>query len=376
MPNDTPFNVVLIAEGSGGHLIPALEVAHRLAKLGARTQVWYAQRRTLAPLMNALIEDVADPAIECRPLDVLGGGTLLGRLWQCGQLWSKSQRCFDAFTPDVVIGFGGWISAPVVLAARQRRIPCLLHEQNVVLGRANRWLSRWVDRVAVSFPETTALLNGHPAVVTGMPVRERIGDSTRTRSVRFGLDPQRPTLLVLGGSQGSRALNTMMQGVAEQLAPGERQRWQVLHVAGAVDAQRLREAYASRHMTAWVGAFLSEMDAAYAQADVVLARAGASTIAELASCGKPAVLIPYPGAAGHQLVNARLVEAIGGGVVIEERRASPSRVLGVLRTLLADARLRQMMGGQMRELATPHAAERLTQAILALRPTAFIRGAR
>ena len=226
MQKNTPLSVVLVAEGSGGHLIPALEVAHRLAKLGARTQVWYAQRRQLAPLASALMEDVVDPAIELHPLGVTGGRNLLGRLWQCGQLWYQSERCFAERAPDVVVGFGGWISAPVVLAARRRQIRCLLHEQNAALGRTNRWLSRWVDRVAVSFPETTARLNGQPAVVTGMPVRETIGDPTRTRAVRFGLDPQRPTLLVLGGSQGSQAINAMMSDIAEQVSPDERQRLQ------------------------------------------------------------------------------------------------------------------------------------------------------
>ena len=367
------MNVLLVAEGSGGHLIPALEVAETLAQHGARIKVWYAQRRQAAPLTDALLRP--HPSIDVDAIPVEASPNLVERLWRCGQLWRRAQRCFDTFAPDVVVGFGGWVSAPVVLAAclrqgfgrqaKNRRIGCLLHEQNVVLGRANRWLAPWVDRIAVSFRETQVRPHRAPSVMTGLPIRQGIGRTARAQAAaRFGLDPERPTLAILGGSQGSRAINRVMLEAAARFSPAERERWQLLHVTGSAEAHTVRAAYRAQGVTAWVAPFLVEMDAAYALADVVIGRAGASTIAELARCGTPAVLIPYPYAGNHQRANAAVVEAIGGGVLIDESAATPARVLGAIRRLLGDRRLRLMMGRQMRELGCADAADRLRDVIV------------
>jgi UDP-N-acetylglucosamine--N-acetylmuramyl-(pentapeptide) pyrophosphoryl-undecaprenol N-acetylglucosamine transferase len=354
----------LVAEGSGGHLVPALQVAQTLAKTGARIKVWYAQRQRTARLANALTQEAMDAPIDVDPIPI-DASNPLRRLWHCGQLWHRAQRCFDTFSPDVVVGFGGWISAPVVLAAKQRRIGCVLHEQNVVMGRANQWLARWVDRVAVSFHETQAMLHSTPSVLTGLPVRQRIGQPSRAEGAeQFGFNPNQPTLLILGGSQGARTINRLMTQVIARLSSQERQTWQVLHLVGPSGEAAVEEAYAAHHVTSWITSFLVEMEAAYAQADVVISRAGASTIAELARCGKPAILIPYPYAGGHQRANAQLVEAIGGGLMIEESEATPERVLGATRRILADQRLQIMMGAQMRSLNFPDATERLSDAIV------------
>jgi UDP-N-acetylglucosamine--N-acetylmuramyl-(pentapeptide) pyrophosphoryl-undecaprenol N-acetylglucosamine transferase len=357
----------LVAEGSGGHLIPALQVAESLAKTGVRATVWYARRHPSASLADALVKEAAEAGVEVHAILGETRRSLLGRLWQGGQLWSQTRRWLEASSPDVVVGFGGWVSAPVILAARWQRIHCMLHEQNVAVGRANRWLVRWVDRVAVSFQETQHALTGTPAVVTGMPVREAIGRCSReAHAARFGFSVAQPTLLVLGGSQGSRAINRIVGEFVERATSDERRRWQFLHITGAADEADVHHLYARHEVTAWVAPFLVEMDAAYAQADVVIARAGAATITELARCGKPALLIPYPYAGGHQLVNARLVEQCGGGLVIEEGESTAMRLLSAVRRLLADDRLRLIMGQQMRGIDVPDAAERLTHTIMEL----------
>lgn len=358
------LKVLLVAEGSGGHLIPALQVAKALAKSGARIKVWYAQWQQTAPLADALVHETGDGLVDVNAIATDGSRSLLGRLRQCGQLWHQAQQCFETFSPDVVVGFGGWVSAPIVLAARRQRIGCLLHEQNVVMGKANRWLAPWVNRVALSFPPPPPRARPPHSLMTGMPVRQTIGRVSRERAAqRFGFDPARPTLLVLGGSQGSRALNRLMLETLPSWSAEERQRWQIIHVTGSADERRVAAAYAQAGVTARVASYVVEMDAAYAQADVVVARAGASTIAELAKCGKPALLIPYPYAGGHQRANARLVETVGGGLMLEESEARPSRLMSAFRRLLADARLRAIMGAQMQTLYCDDAAERLTQAI-------------
>jgi UDP-N-acetylglucosamine--N-acetylmuramyl-(pentapeptide) pyrophosphoryl-undecaprenol N-acetylglucosamine transferase len=257
----------------------------------------------------------------------------------------------------------------VVLAAKTHRIRCLLHEQNVVMGRANRLLSRWVDRVAVSFPGSTPSGQGEPAgrrvVVTGLPLREMIGRSSREESAgRFGLSAEQPTCLVLGGSQGARVINRLLIEMASRLSTEERCRWQFLHITGPSDAAAVRRAYALHGLRAWTSEFLVEMEAAYALADLVIARAGASTIAELARCGIPALLIPYPHAGGHQRANAQLVEAVGAGVLVQEADATPESLLSIARRILGDPKLRAMMGAQMRALHASNATQRLTDEIV------------
>lgn len=376
-----PLNVLLVADGSGGHLIPALRVAERLAQSGAHIRVWYAQRQPFTRLISGLTPSVTAGDIQVDPMPVPASSNVFQRLWRCGQLWHRAHRCFETFGPDVVVGFGGWVTAPVVLAAcarrtrlcwRRRRAPAarrpirsVLHEQNVRMGRANRWLSRWVDRVAVSFHATQAALGGRPSVVTGLPIRRSIGTVSRRESAQqFGFHLDRPVLLVLGGSQGARAINRLMGQVAASASAAERETWQVIHLTGPCDEAAVRQAYASCGLKAWVAPFLVEMETAYALADLAIARAGASTIAELARCGIPAVLIPYPYAGGHQGANARLVESVGGGLVISESEATPERLLGDLRRFLGDARLRSIMGQQMRSLQCPDAADQLCHAIL------------
>ncbi len=355
------LKALFVADGSGGHLIPALETAVVLARTGADVRVWYAQRPQAGGWAQALAREIAGAAVAVAPIPVLAQPRLLDRLGESRRLWSRAAQCFASFGPDIVVGFGGWVSAPVVLAARLHRIKCVIHEQNVVMGRANRWLARWVDRVAVTFPHSA----WGRAVQTGLPVRSRIGTMSRMDAVaRAGFEASRPTLLVIGGSQGARAVNRIVVDALSHALDEERGRWQVLHLTGAADEAMVRRSYAERGMTAQVAAFVTGMADAYAAADLVIARAGASTIAELARCGLPAILIPYPHAQGHQRANARLVATLGGAMVIEESALAPALLLEAIRRILADAGAREAMRMGMRTLAVPDAAERLTGAIL------------
>lgn len=369
-----PARILLVAEGSGGHLIPALEVSQALAASGERVLVLYAQRPQVASLLDGLLQDINQTRLQLRPFSLapcpLAAARGLWRLWQSRTVWQIACECLRTFHPQVVVGFGGWLSVPVILAARQQQIPTLLHEQNVRLGRANRFLLDWADQIALSFAESRDDVTGSPAVITGLPIRRSIGTASREQAAqRFGLRADALTVLILGGSQGSRALNRLVEELLPELSMAERQSWQFIHLAGAEDAPTVTHAYEALGLRAWVTAHLTDVAAAYALADVVVARAGASTVVELAQCGKPAVLIPYPHAAGHQLANARLVESAGAGIVLEEHLASPERLLSPLRQLLRDQRLRWIMGTQMHTLACPDSTHRLARAILTLAAT-------
>ena len=362
------LRVLVVAEGSGGHLIPALQTSQALSASGAEVLCWYAAR----PTTDGLLAELWDPAsgVRLEPLPIRAGARRhpARRIWEMGRLWRAAQMQFHTFRPHVVAGFGGWMSVPVVLAARRRRIPTLIHEQNAALGRANRLLKPWVDLLALSFPTASADAEARlrpPTVLTGLPTRGAIGALTRAEAARrLGGDADRPTVLVVGGSQGSRALNQLACGMADHMTEAERASWQIVHLAGSAEEATVDAAYRRAGVRAVVRPYLADMQLAYAAADVVISRAGASTIAELARCGLPGILVPYPYAGGHQRHNAQLVERLGGGVRCEESQIQPEQLLGLLRRLLSDARLRWMMGQQMRTLAQPDAAGRLADVIL------------
>lgn len=362
MDNGMPWEALLVAEASGGHLIPAMELARALAARGASVRLWHPPRAQVRWLTDRLAS--AEQTVKVEPLPVPPGRGLWARAWSLAALWRHSRRAFARRRPDVVVGFGGWVSVPVLLAARQQGIPCVIHEQNVDLGRANQWLAPRVDKVAVSFAQTQHASGMREAVCTGLPVREEIGAGRReAAAAHFGLEVPRLTVLVLGGSQGSERLNTLWTQAAARLGSEERCRWQVVHVTGAADEARVLAVYAEHGVAAWAAASLQEMAHAYALADVAVARAGASTAAELSRCGVPSVLIPYPLARGHQRANARLLAAAGGAVVIEDAEADAGRVLGAVRELLADAPRRGRMSRRLRALDVPDATQRLAEVI-------------
>ena len=357
------IRVVLVSEGSGGHLIPATEVAKALAGSGHRVRLVYVQRPQLSALMRHSLDHLQVMGVE---LVAIQPGWRLG---QAARLWWWAYRMLSRWGIQLVVGVGGWVCIPFVLAARQRRIRSLLHEQNVGLGRANRLALRrhWVNHLAISFEQTRAFLNGTPTTVTGLPTRSGAQVGSRAQAAQwFGLGAEAWTVLVIGGSQGSRALNRVMTDLLPHLSEAERSAWQFIHLAGAREAHDVRQRYDASGVRGWVDAHVAEMAFAYRLADLVIARAGASTLAELARYGCPAILVPYPYAAGHQRDNARLVESVGGGVMIEEAEVSAPRLLSLLRRIAADDRLRQMMATQMRTLAQPDATTRLATLIEAI----------
>lgn len=359
---------LLVAEGSGGHLIPALEAARELCESGASVEVLYAQRAQVAGLVEELLRGAQACGVRIRPVAIhaapRGVPRALWRGWQAVTMWRMARTVFREHAPNVVAGFGGWVCLPVAAAARAARTPVVLHEQNVRLGRANRLLRHWADEVALSFDLASDELDGTAAELTGLPIRKVIGTATREEAAAaLGLHPEAPTVLVLGGSQGSLALNRLMTEAMSHLTELERRSWQVIHVTGPAGSREAQVAYAQVGLRCWVAPHLDRMEWAYAMADLTVTRCGASTMAELARCGVPAIVIPYPGASGHQRDNAKLLESRGAAVRLEQQDTTPGRLLEQLRTLLADPSRRQRMRARMAGLARPDAAERLAAMI-------------
>lgn len=276
----------------------------------------------------------------------------------------KAWSWFGSNRPDVVIGFGGYVSAPVAVAAILRGIPLVLHEQNSVPGLANRVLSRWATSVAVTYPESASHL-AHPdrAVVTGNPVREAVlaADPAAGRAM-LGVAPDALLLLVFGGSRGARHLNQVTVALAQRLL--EVDRLHVVLVAGHAESASARELLGMQDGVEperfQVLDYVDDMGSAIAAADLVVARAGATSIAELTVLGVPCVLVPYPYATDdHQTGNAVTMVEHGAAVLFADSELDDERFGNELLSLLSDPARRDTMSAASRALGTPDASSRV-----------------
>ena len=269
-----------------------------------------------------------------------------------------------ASRPDVVIGFGGYVSIPVGLAAVMRGVPLVLHEQNSVPGLANRVLSRWATRVGVTYEESASLM-AHPqrVLVTGNPVRADVSAASRAQGrAALGIPAEARMLLVFGGSRGARHLNTALLALRDRLLA--QQDLHVIHVAGKAEAATVQSALVAAGGDGagrWrVLDYLEDMGGALAAADLVLARAGATSIAEITVLGCPAVLVPYPYATDdHQTKNAATMVAHGAAELVHDADLDGERFGDVVLGILGDASHRATMSDASRALGKPDAARRV-----------------
>ena len=338
------LRVLLAAGGTGGHLMPALATAEALAKQVACEFLVVGSERASERELRRL---VPYPVVEIRARALAGRGLLskVIALLNLPRSVAAAQRHLRDFRPDLVIATGGYVCGPTGIAARLSRVPLLVLEQNATPGITTRWLTRLAQAVAVSFPETARKL-GKKARVTGNPIRATLPAApTRDGAPGAAGASGGIHLLVLGGSQGARGLNTMVKLALPILADADLG-LRVTHQTGVADAEEMRTAYAEHAIPAMVTPFIRNVGDAYAGADLVCARAGATTLAEVAYCGLPSILVPFPGAAGrHQHGNAAALERAGAAVMVEQEPNG---------TRLADALLE--IGGSPDRLARMGAA--------------------
>jgi UDP-N-acetylglucosamine--N-acetylmuramyl-(pentapeptide) pyrophosphoryl-undecaprenol N-acetylglucosamine transferase len=367
--------ILIAGGGTAGHVFPALAVAAELRRSAPDLEpvfVGVADRleARLVPEAGFRLHTIEAVSIPRRPSPALFRvpGALRAGVARCRELIREEGAA-------AVVTFGGYVSFPLDRAAWREQVPLVIHEQNSVPGLTNRVAGRWADRIAVTFPGSADEFR-HPerTVVSGNPVRAAVleldRDARRAEARRrFGLAPDVPTVLVFGGSQGARSIN---RAIIEAHSRWKLTELQVLHAAGsggyATSASGWERARAGgAGPTAQLVDFIDAMDDAYAAADVVVCRAGATSIAELTVLGIPAVLVPYPHAtADHQTGNARALERAGGAVVIDDDDLDGASLVAAVRPLLEDPDRYARMARAARAFGRRDAAAIVTRTVLGL----------
>jgi UDP-N-acetylglucosamine--N-acetylmuramyl-(pentapeptide) pyrophosphoryl-undecaprenol N-acetylglucosamine transferase len=352
------MRVLLAGGGTAGHTSPLIATADALRRLDSSVEVTCLG--TPRGLENRVVPEAGYPLelIPPVPLPRKPSVDLLKVPSRLRGAVRATYEVLDRVKPDVIVGYGGYVSMPVYLAARRRRLPLVVHEQNALPGLANKAGARFARRVAVSFPDTPL----PRAEYVGLPIRRMISTLDRAAlraegRAFFGLDADRPTLLVTGGSQGARRLNQSVAGAARAFADAG---VQVLHVVGPQG-----EASPEQTEVPYVTVpFVDRMDLAYAAADLVVCRAGASSVTEAAAVGLPAVFVPLPIGNGEQEHNARPVVEAGGGLLVADDALTPEWVAGTVPGLATDAERLTAMGAAAAALIPRDADEQLARIVL------------
>lgn len=352
---------LLIAGGkTGGHLFPGIAVAKKFLSLGEGRKVLFVG--TSEGLEAKVLPREKLDVKFVRSVGIRGEGIIgaLRGLLLIPVTLFQALRIILAFKPSVALGVGGFVSGPVIFIACLLRIPTAIQEQNVIPGITNRILGKLVDMVFVSFPESTRYFPSNKVMVTGNPVREEIisptqqGESELRREL---LEPAKLTVLVFGGSQGARAINRAMVDFMRS-NPAVRDKINLIHQTGSADYQWVHDEYAQMGYKAIVMPFIYKMAEAYSVADLVVCRAGASTVFELLAAGKASVLIPYPYAVGdHQTYNAMALAEKGAAVMVKQSDIEKGVLSRTLKELIGDRERLKVMGEKARSLAKLDSAE-------------------
>jgi UDP-N-acetylglucosamine--N-acetylmuramyl-(pentapeptide) pyrophosphoryl-undecaprenol N-acetylglucosamine transferase len=349
------MRLLIAGGGTGGHLFPGIAVAEEVVRRGGQVLFVGTSRGLEARAVPAA--GYALELLEVSGLKRVGLKATLRGLLRLPKAFFRSLSVLRRFRPHVVLGVGGYASGPMVLVAALWRYPTAIQEQNSVPGITNRILSRLVRVVIVAFDEARRFFPAGKTETIGNPVRSKLV-ATLTAGASSADPSASPRILVVGGSQGARAVNDLVLAAVEFLAKNGSLPATV-HQTGPSDKDRCSERYRAMGVAdrIEVRPFIDDMAAEYHRASLVIARAGALTLAELAIAGRPAILIPLPTAADdHQSKNAARFAAAGAAIVLNQRASTGAELAQLLGDLLADAGRRQAMATAMRRLARPNAA--------------------
>ena len=350
-------HVAIACGGTGGHFFPGVAVARELVSRGARVTLWVSEKE----IDQQAVATVPEFAHEKLPAVGFSLRHPLRFLLSLRQALKLVRKQYAADPPKAVLAMGGFTSAAPVWAAKLIGATTFLHESNAVPGRANRLLSRRVDGVFTGLKAARARFSHPTVILSGTPVRPIFRELDRNECCRrLGMNPDHPVVVVTGGSQGARGLNRLVTGALDSV-----QKVQWLHLCGAHDLDEVSASYQTKGVNATVQAFLEDMPSALGAADLVVSRAGASSLAELAAVGCPAILVPLPSAADdHQRANANAAVEAGGALMLEQESTTPETLAQTLNTLLDEPDQRAAMTDAMRALDWPQAAGTIAEHLL------------
>jgi UDP-N-acetylglucosamine--N-acetylmuramyl-(pentapeptide) pyrophosphoryl-undecaprenol N-acetylglucosamine transferase len=362
--SDKRTNILFAAGGTGGHLFPALAIADEIRKTNPDANLLFAGTKDK---IEARI--VPQRGYEFAAIWISGlhrGLTLQNLLFPVKIVVSLVQSFFliQQFRPGVVVGTGGYVCGPVLFVASLLGIPTVVHESNSFPGITTRLLSGRATKVFTAFEVTNRWLKRTDNVeMVGTPTRESLDNVSKESAIRFfGLGERKRTILVFGGSLGANSVNRAVAKLAERFSS---RGFQFIWQTGESDYAGIKETLAAKNI-GWVGPFIDRMDYAYAAADIVVSRSGATTIAELTRVGKPAILVPYPyAAADHQTMNAKSVADAGAAVLVTDNTVDTALGTVILETLNDDARM-ESMANASKCLGKPDAGKIVAEKIMGL----------
>jgi UDP-N-acetylglucosamine--N-acetylmuramyl-(pentapeptide) pyrophosphoryl-undecaprenol N-acetylglucosamine transferase len=350
--------VLLAAGGTGGHLFPAEALAHELTADG-----WSVHLVTDSRAERFAGKFPAE-AIHVVPSATLGSKNPIAVLKSLFTLWKgmrAARKLMARLRPRVVVGFGGYPTVPPLLAATGMGIPSMIHEQNAVMGRANRALAGRVKAIAGGFLPETGGAHAVKTMTTGNPVRPAVLEAA---AVPYAPSTGEFRLVVFGGSQGAQFFSAAIPAAVALLAPTEKARLKITQQARPEDLEAVVKAYADLGVTAEVSPFFTDMAARIADAHLVVCRSGASTVSELAVIGRPSILVPYPHALDHdQAANAAALSAGGGARVIAQRELSAERLAGIVTDAMRDPAGMAAMAANARKAGKPEATRLLASMV-------------
>ena len=349
------MKIIIAAGGTGGHVFPAVSVARELVK---QNQVIFFTTDGIA------FQIIKDSGFE--PWAVCQRGMSSGNIVMFAiRMIQAIRECLCIIlkvSPDAVVGFGGYPAFPIVFSAWLSRIPVLIHEQNIVPGKANQMAGMFANRIAVSFQETKKYFSDQKCVLTGCPSRFRDIEKPAEEDFRkFGFKQEKVTILVFGGSQASQRINSIFSDAAVLLKGNFN--FQFIHLSGKGDYYALYKKYLNNKLNFKLFDFLQDIAPAYRVADSVIARSGASTISELIVFKKPSILIPYPSEKVHQKENALVLSAAGVATIIEEANLSASRLHNEIISFFRKKRSQANFMKSMQQLQMPDSEKKLSREI-------------
>lgn len=325
------MKLVFAGGGTGGHLIPGISLAEEILKKNSASQLLFIS--TGKPLEKQLFERFSLPfcTISARPM-TKQPRKIPGFLFHTANAIRQSISILREFRPEGVIGLGGYGAAPVLLAAKLLNIPFFILEQNAIPGSVNLLFAPFSKKVCCQFEQSLPYFK-ELGLLTGNPIRSALRQEVRDARQQLGLEPDRFTLLVMGGSQGAQAINRCMAETVQLLSrESPSLKIQIVHLTGAKEMEALEHAYTRAQVPHKLFSFLEAMELAYSSCDLVIGRAGGTSLAEITALGLPSILIPFPQAkADHQYLNAIEIEKKGAAIVYREAHLTPEKLLAHLR---------------------------------------------